>query len=325
MKPDDYQWRGSILPCQENNLTTSITVKVVGEDGTGLPGIAIELRDRSRRRIASKTSATGLWVFNGLTEGAYSLCIPGLDQDAWEVTGTENIAGDTSRPGRADWATSMAVTPEDGRVHRVLVGECIASIAQEAGFFPDTVWQHPRNQALRDKRESMYILNADDEVFIPALRQKVVADIPVGTLVTVLRKGVPERLKVRFLQSDGAPRSYVLYHLHIETDAGDAFTDRVGVANGDGLIVEWIPPNSRRGRLTLIEQLYSEEYALDLGGLVPITEGEGCAQRLTNLSYLTNEEELALGLKRFQENCELPPSGETNDATLSAISKKFQC
>jgi hypothetical protein len=51
--------------------------------------------------------------------------------------------------------------------HVVGEGDFVASVACAHGLLPETVWNHPENAALREQRESMYVLCAGDRVFIP--------------------------------------------------------------------------------------------------------------------------------------------------------------
>ena len=53
-------------------------------------------------------------------------------------------------------------------VHSVKQGEYLMQIARKYGFRDQrTIWNHPRNAALRQKRASPNVLNPGDEVFIP--------------------------------------------------------------------------------------------------------------------------------------------------------------
>jgi N-acetylmuramoyl-L-alanine amidase len=51
--------------------------------------------------------------------------------------------------------------------HVVREGECLASIAFENGFFPDTIWRHADNSALKERRENPNVLQPGDVLFIP--------------------------------------------------------------------------------------------------------------------------------------------------------------
>ena len=58
--------------------------------------------------------------------------------------------------------------------YQVKPGDCVSSIAFEHGFFPDTIWNHPSNKQLKEKRKDPNTLCAGDSVYIPDLREKVV-------------------------------------------------------------------------------------------------------------------------------------------------------
>ena len=74
-------------------------------------------------------------------------------------------------------------------VLRVRPGDCIASIASERGFFPDTIWNDPANESLRTLRKDPYVLQPDDEVVVPDLRPKQVV-CATGKRHTFRRRGV---------------------------------------------------------------------------------------------------------------------------------------
>lgn len=324
MTQDADQSSGLIVPCPDQSPGHRITLRMLGEDGMGLSNIAVELRDRASQRVTGKTSVDGEWTFDGLREDSYSLCFPGLDEDAWELVDNHPLQNENTTPARKDWKP-VEPTVDESRVHTLQAGDCIASVAAMAGLFPDTLWQHPNNQDLRTRRESPYILAIGDELFIPARRLRLIDEVNVDSLVTVRRKGVPERLQLRFLHSDGTPRAYVMYHLHLEAGDSDASLDKTGVTNADGLVCEWIAPTARTGRLTLIEALFHEVHLLDLGALAPLSEPQGHAQRLANLAYLKDGETLETGIKRFQDAQALSPSGLADEATLNAMKETFRC
>lgn len=201
--------------------------------------------------------------------------------------------------------------------HRVEPGDCITSIAFRNGFAVDTLWDHPENAELKQRRGSPFTLVPGDVVFVPdlTLREEPCA---TGKRHVFRRRDVPERLKLRFLDAEDKPRVGVPYVLTIDGQESQ------GTTNGDGEIVAWISPSARRGRVALGE---GEVMELSLGHLQPITERAGVAARLAALGYLANEDPgdaaLRKALQAFQDKSELEPSGEADEATRSALREAY--
>jgi hypothetical protein len=111
----------------------------------------------------------------------------------------------------------------------------------------------------------------------------------------------------------------------------DQFTF-TGSSDGEGKITVNIPPNARRGRLTL-EPGTPNEFTMPvhLGRLDPITEVSGVKQRLTNLSFacddgtqeFTGALEFALGA--FQQKNGLEVTRRIDEATRSKLKELHGC
>src|SRR5262245_51106221 len=62
------------------------------------------------------------------------------------------------------------------RRHKVEAGECMSSIARLYGFSDaKTLYDHPENNSLKDKRKNPNLLAAGDEVFIPDVETKEIS------------------------------------------------------------------------------------------------------------------------------------------------------
>ena len=155
-------------------------------------------------------------------------------------------------------------------------GDCASSIAFQHGLFVDTIWSHPENAALRQKRASAYVLQVGDDLFVPDPHPK---DVPADTdkRHVFRRRGVPEVLRIRLLDPLDAPRAGVTYTLKIEGGA-----EIKGATDSDGWVIATIPPNAMRGTLELPD---NERYSLNLGHLEPADTILGMQQRLRNLRY----------------------------------------
>ncbi|WP_437596088.1 peptidoglycan-binding protein [Sorangium sp. So ce590] len=200
--------------------------------------------------------------------------------------------------------------------HTVEPGECIASIAFERGFFPDTLWKLAANSELRRARGNPNVLLPGDVVEIPDKRLGAAACVTAQRHV-FRRRGVPEKLNIE-LRAENAPRADLAYVLTID---GIAHEGRTG---SDGRVKAWIPPGARRGTLAIGE---AERYELALGHLAPVSEEKGVRARLVSLGYLPHEAEAApegaapviAAVREFQRAQELEPTGVVDETTRRAL------
>lgn len=200
--------------------------------------------------------------------------------------------------------------------YEVQQGDCVFSIADRAGLFWETVWNHPRNQALKQKRGSPHVLLPGDQVFVPPLEVKTE---PRGTDARhkFVRKGIPIEFELKVMHGD-EPRRGVPYILTVE---GERTT---GSVPEDGIIRIPIRPSDRSGTLILRPGESQEEYTLDFGHLDPAHALSGAKGRLRNLGLLgedDSEEALADALGIFQKKHSLPVTGELDDATARKLTE----
>jgi hypothetical protein len=204
--------------------------------------------------------------------------------------------------------------------YTVKQGECIESIAFKHGHFWQTVWDHPNNQQLRSARTSHNVLLPGDKVFVPDLRQKQETGA-TAQRHRFRRKGVPCRLVMIFKHED-QPRANVPYVLEVD---GKLFS---GKTDAQGGIRHPVPPNARRGKITLGTGDETEEYYLRLGGLDPITEVSGIQQRLRKLGFGSGEVDGVLGpetqaaIRAFQAKHGLNETGEPDQATRDKLKQE---
>lgn len=206
-------------------------------------------------------------------------------------------------------------------IHTVKPGDSMSSIADQYGFFWQTLWNHEKNSALVPLRQNPNILMPKDQVFIPDKRQKEESG-PTGKTHTFRLKGVPARLNLRLLDVYGQPRSGVRYTLTVD---GKAVTATTG---GDGLISQVIAPRAQQATL-LLES--GEAYQFDLGFLNPADSPSGIQGRLKNLGYYQQEMSGQLdgatqqALRRFQSDANLPVTGDADQATQDALVSRHGC
>ncbi len=197
-------------------------------------------------------------------------------------------------------------------------GDCLASLAKEAGFFPDTLWEHADNAALRERRKSMHALLPGDELVIPEKREKL-ENGAIDKRHRFRRKGVPAELVVRFVVNNKA-RADTPYKLTIDGITSDGSTD------AGGWVRVPIPPDARAGEIILYPKDEPEEsYALDLGCLDPHDERAGALKRLANLGYFAgdpngpDEQDARAAIAGFQKAQGLGETEELDDQTTERI------
>lgn len=209
----------------------------------------------------------------------------------------------------------LTVAPVGKGNHIVEAGECLASIAHAHGFFWETLWDLPENEELRREREDPNMLLPGDRVMVPPPRAKS-ADAPVDRRHRFRRRGVPEKLRLRFLDADQQPRAGLVYKLDLAGKVQD------GALDDDGYLEVWIPPQEVRARLAFLHpetEQTIDYYELDIGHLPPIDSGEGIAARLANLGLLSPGGDLHAAIADFQREHQLDPSGSLDAPTRAKL------
>ncbi|HEY8559093.1 MAG TPA: peptidoglycan-binding domain-containing protein [Pyrinomonadaceae bacterium] len=202
-------------------------------------------------------------------------------------------------------------------------GECISSIAFEHGFFPDTLWDHPDNARLKEKRKDPNILMPGDVVFIPDKRVKEVSEA-TDSVYKYKLKGVPAKMILRLLYSD-EPLKNEPYTLDVDGKITEGKTDN------EGKVRISILPNAKKGKLTVGKDDRKIEYVLDLGWLDPIETIVGAKKRLHNLGYDVGKidekenEELERAIRLFESDHELEQTGRMSAATRRKLQEIYGC
>lgn len=197
-------------------------------------------------------------------------------------------------------------------------GDCLINISKLEGFFWDTVWNHPENQKLRQKRKHLNILKKGDKVYIPNIELK---EDPAETekLHHYVLKGCPARFTIILLDM-GKPIANEKYILRV-----DRGTTMEGQTDSKGKFSEPIPPDARKGLLLLGEN--RREITINFGYVDPIDEVSGVQTRLQNLGFYDGEIDDILGpvttgaIAEFQRSVNLSGEGKFNDQTRQALVK----
>jgi hypothetical protein len=203
--------------------------------------------------------------------------------------------------------------------YTVKQGECLESIAKQHGYFWQTLWDHPRNADLRQRRKDPDVVFPGDVVHIPERSEK---SEPGATELRhkFRRKGVPSRLRIALKDEDDEPRAGLPYTLVIDGQVLSGTTD------GDGALQHPIPPNAQRGTLTVRPPDDEEEhYDLQLGHMDPVTETSGVQARLNNLGFDCGKVDGLLSprtqeaLRAFQAKHRLETTGKPDEATQQKL------
>ena len=200
-------------------------------------------------------------------------------------------------------------------------GDCMASIAFEHGFLPDTLWALPQNAELNSGRTDQRVLLPGDRVHIPKIRLRYEAGQTDEKHVFV-KKGVTETLRIVLLDEDGNPRPDLKYILTI-----DKKIVKSDVTPANGLIEAAIAPNARSGKLTVKGEEAEEVYLLQLGGMDPISSATGVQGRLNNLGFYCGAVDGIIGpqtrgaISEFQASQNLTVTGQMDDDTRQALAR----
>ena len=203
--------------------------------------------------------------------------------------------------------------------HRVEQGECISSIAERYGHFPETLWEHPENAALKEERGDPNVLCPGDELHIPEIRPRTESCV-TDRRHRFVRKGVPAKFRIQLMR-DGEPRRGLSYRLVIP-----GVPELTGETDASGVILRGIPPNAGRGKLFLeVPGAKEEELEFHIGDLDPVDTVKGMQARLFNLGFYDGEIDgedsyrTIVALRDFQEHAGLDPTGDDDDETLDRL------
>jgi hypothetical protein len=197
--------------------------------------------------------------------------------------------------------------------HVVAQGECTSSIADACGLSWETIWNHPQNATLRQKRKDPNVLYPGDELFVPEVQVKWEKG-PTGQRHTFTKKTVKVTIHLRVLDAD-KPRANVPYTLIVDG------TTLSGNTDGGGFLKQTIPANATRGELSVGTGATKDTFELLFGTVDPIDTDEGIAGRLQNLGFVTDN--LSEAISAFQRKEKLTVSGDADAATRARLQEKF--
>lgn len=295
----------------------ALEVVVLDEANEPLPGCPIEL---SREGAAYPLTSTGVASlrFEGLDPVPMTLTLPGVDGSAWTCTRSDPLPPERAwSTTQAPWQPPVPARLVEGIAH-ALAGEGIDKLALRYGHLPETVWLHPRNEALRLHRMRRNTLKPGDPVFVPA---RVQSSLPVtaGNTYVLTRKGTVARLRLRFTQGF---ESFKKIPYYLEPWAGDQQLPAQAGELLDGVLDARVSVRTTEAVVTLWD---AGRVRLSIDTLLPVLEDRGVRQRLRNLGIpcpLADgwpDDEAVAALRRLQQAVGLQPSGELDNQTRSAL------
>lgn len=310
-----------VMPCP---FKFAIEIQVIDSDGGAALAVPVELRQGPNEAIRSKTDSRGVARFEGLLAQAYEFSLYTLYPEAWTVTGSEKLETPNSTHGPAKWQGIAKPKTKDTQ-YEVKEGECSSKIGARFGVPAQTIWDS--NAALHATRPDMNLLVPGDKLTIPGFQPRY--EQAAGGSRYIVKLGAPaSRLRVRFLDADGNPRSDLDYLVEFTCDPPVESAE--GALDGGGWLVEPVPPQAVEAKITLAGVDGPEEFQMRISRLEPVSTTRGLQARLYNLGYGSGGEDGEIGpptkaaLRLFQLDHGLKPTGEADDNTRKKLAEMHQ-
>lgn len=192
-------------------------------------------------------------------------------------------------------------------------GDCISSIAEDHGFFWQTLWN--ANPELKKLRKNPNVLLPDDIVRIPE-KSKRQQDCSTDQHHKFVKKGTPAKFRL-IVERFNIPLASKRYILTIDGKIYEGQTDE------RGFLEVSINPAAHAGHLSMPDD--GLECDLELGHLDPLEELIGVQHRLLNLGFYTGpldgkmNDDLADALAAFQSSANIEGNGELDEATRAKL------
>jgi hypothetical protein len=189
-------------------------------------------------------------------------------------------------------------------------GDCVASVAEQAGFADwRRVWEAAENASLRAERSNPNVLVPGDLLWVPEVETKQVA-LPSGTPNKLrLERGLVD-VRIQITDERGG-----LVGRRFRLTVGGACTE--GRVPDSGLVEARAAADVARGELELwlrdAEGIEPVRVPLELGALEPEWTESGARARLDNLGFVGRD--LADTVRAFQRTIGLQATGELDEAT----------
>jgi len=212
--------------------------------------------------------------------------------------------------------------------YSVKQGDYLTKIAKENGFVDyHTIWDHPNNQQLKQKRKNPNVLAPGDELFIP---DKAGKEESAATDRRHKYKVKTEKNMLRIVLEDiyGNPVANAKCQLQVEGKVFEVVSD------GDGKIEHEIPLTAQNAELVVTEEnkaLTNVKLSVQIGHLDPVEIESGQKARLSNLGYylgrldVDNPAKFRSAVEEFQCDHDLTVDGDCGPQTQAKLKQVHGC
>lgn len=203
----------------------------------------------------------------------------------------------------------------------VRAGDHLAKIAHNAGLDPDTIWNHPKNKELREKRSDPNLLAEGDVLFLP-LEDDAPLPLKIGGHNRF--SGVVPELETRLRFRDAAgpyvDEPYVVEGLDEPLE---------GRTDAEGALTLCTPVTVRVAKISFPQR--GRSFTVRLGDMDPISEISGVQLRLAALGFFKGtptgrlDDFTERALMNFQASRHMAETGKPDAATLEALRVAYGC
>ena len=206
-------------------------------------------------------------------------------------------------------------------------GDHLAKIAKGFGFSDwQTIWKHPNNAELKNKRQNPYVLYPGDSMYIPD-RQERQESCSTDKKHTFVTKASHLKLRLTLLDQYEEPIANAACNLIMGARSDTVRTD------GSGRIEVSIQPDDHEGMLIIHSETPFSNTPIHfrIGDLDPLDEISGQVARLNNLGYLAGDpqnadpETFQSAVEEFQCDNSLTVDGICGPATKAKLKHAHGC
>jgi hypothetical protein len=214
------------------------------------------------------------------------------------------------------------------KLYIVKEGDWMGKIASQHNIAdPETIYNHPPNQALKEKRDKHDLLEPGDEVWVPIVEELEVDTKgkhggPVNITATLSE---PEDLSIILKNENDELLTNKDYKVTF-SGQNDEITGNTG---SSGKIEAELPQGTQQVYVELEGELMMSFF---LGHLDPPDTITGATQRLRNLNYFKHDDypdeitpDLYDAIRKFQYDNEINISGQIDSETTGKLIEKYGC